>query len=124
MGLSARQFEEVTGQTAKGRQLRGEKRGAIRIPFGRRSVVLTDSGLMTILIRELSFGGASLMASRAIPVGDELILCLPRSQGVDLQVKCTVLRCDRGLGDRVFLVGLKFKQALSAEGGDPTVADG
>ena len=101
--------------------MNGEKRAATRIPFGRRSAVLMQSGLMTVVIRELSVSGAGLVASRAVPVGEQLILCLPRHKGPDLRLKCSILRCERGTGERVFLVGLKFEEVLQSPRPAPSI---
>jgi len=114
MELSPEQFVEIACKPVTGRQLRGEKRGATRIPFGRRSTIQTESGVVTVVIRELSVTGASLVASQAMPVGERLILGVPRINGPDLQVKCSVLRCDRGTGGHVFVVGLKFEEVVQS----------
>jgi len=112
MRLSSEQFAEIAGTLASGEQLNREKRGATRVPFGRRASVLLQKGRTTAVIREVSVTGASLVASREVPVGGRLVLCVPRLQGLDLQVNCSVLRCERCSGEHVFIVGLKFEEVL------------
>lgn len=116
MQLTADQFAEIAGPLATGKQLKGEKRGATRVPLGRRSAVLGKSGPMTVVIREISITGASMVASQAVSVGERLTVCVPRLQGPDLQVRCSVLRCERGVGGRVFVIGLKFDEVLPTLG--------
>jgi hypothetical protein len=119
MELSPELFADIAGNPATGEQLKGEKRGAIRVPLGRRSAIVRERGRLTAVIREISVTGASLVVSRDVPVGERLVLCVPILRGSDLQVKCSVLRCERGVGGQVFIVGLKFEELLRSDGAAP-----
>ncbi len=76
MELSARLMAQICGNCATGQHVR-EKRASIRLPLGRKGLVLRRTGRSSEVVRELSATGASLLASEPLPEGEELILCIP-----------------------------------------------
>ena len=70
----------------------------------------------TVHVQDVSLGGACLIASRDVTVGDQLVLVLEGADGSAVSLLCSVAHCRR-VTDDVYMVGAQFLHGQGIEGG-------
>lgn len=115
MELSDRLLIEIAGSSATGQQLKRERRGATRLPVRRKGTLLRNGRSLSVLVREVSTTGASLMGPELIPAGEEFVLSLPGLKGRVFELACAVVRCERIAGSRMVIIGVAFQELLRVE---------
>jgi hypothetical protein len=98
--------------------LGAEKRRVARMSVvARVNACLIEHGQIgrryTALAQDISLGGLGMLQSAAVPVGQELILTLPRTPE-PIFVAAKVLRCSE-LADGLMAVGVEFTRVLDRE---------
>ena len=71
-----------------------------------------------VQVQDVSLGGASLLASRDVAVGEQLVLVLQGRDGKAMSLLCSVAHC-RQMAPDVYVVGAQF---LHAQNTDPAAA--
>ena len=72
----------------------------------------------TVHVQDVSLGGACLIASRDVTVGDQLVLVLEGADGSAVSLLCSVAHCRR-VTDDVYMVGAQFLHGQGIDGGAP-----
>ena len=67
-------------------------------------------------VQDVSLGGAGLLASRDLAVGEQLVLVLQGRDGKAMSLLCSVAHC-RPLSPDVYVVGAQFLHAQNTDGG-------
>lgn len=70
----------------------------------------------TVHVQDVSLGGACLIASRDLAVGEQLVLVLEGRDGSAVSLLCSVAHCRR-VTDDVYTVGAQFLHGQNVEGG-------
>jgi hypothetical protein len=70
----------------------------------------------TVQVQDVSLGGACLIASRDLAVGDQLVLVLEGRDGSAVSLLCSVAHC-RPLAPDVYIVGAQFLHGQGSDGG-------
>ena len=73
-----------------------------------------DSATM-VQVQDVSLGGASLLASKDMTVGDQLVLVLKDNAGQAVSLLCSVAHCRQVTTD-VYVVGAQFLHAQGTDG--------
>jgi hypothetical protein len=73
-----------------------------------------DSAAM-VQVQDVSLGGASLLASKDLSVGEQLVLVLQGRDGKAMSLLCSVAHC-RQLAPDVYAVGAQFLHAQNSDG--------
>ena len=66
-------------------------------------------------VQDVSLGGASMLASRDLAVGEQLVLVLQGRDGKALSLLCSVAHC-RQMAPDVYAVGAQFLHAQNTDG--------
>jgi hypothetical protein len=66
-------------------------------------------------VQDVSLGGACLVASRDLAVGEQLVLVLEGRDGSAVSLLCSVAHC-RQVSDDVYLVGAQFLHGQGVDG--------
>ena len=66
-------------------------------------------------VQDVSLGGASMLASRDMLVGEQLVLVLQGRDGKALSLLCSVAHC-RQMSPDVYVVGAQFLHAQNTDG--------
>ena len=74
-----------------------------------------DSAAM-VQVQDVSLGGASLLASRDVTVGEQIVLVLQGRDGKAMSLLCSVAHC-RPVSPDVYVVGAQFLHAQNTDGG-------
>ena len=69
-----------------------------------------------VQVQDVSLGGASLLASKDLTVGEQLVLVLQGRDGKALSLLCSVAHC-RQMSPDVYVVGAQFLHAQNTDGG-------
>lgn len=69
-------------------------------------------------VQDVSLGGASLLASRDLAVGEQLVLVLQGKDGKAMSLLCSVAHC-RQMSTDVYVVGAQFLHAQNTDGAAP-----
>ena len=69
-------------------------------------------------VQDVSLGGACLIASRDLAVGEQLVLVLEGRDGSAVSLLCSVAHCRR-VTDDVYTVGAQFLHGQGIDGGVP-----
>ena len=69
-------------------------------------------------VQDVSLGGACLIASRDLAVGEQLVLVLEGKDGSAVSLLCSVAHCRRVTED-VYMVGAQFLHGQGFDGGAP-----
>lgn len=72
----------------------------------------------TVHVQDVSLGGACLIASRDLAVGEQLVLVLEGKDGSAVSLLCSVAHCRR-VTDDVYTVGAQFLHGQGFDGGTP-----
>ena len=73
----------------------------------------------TVYVQDVSLGGASLLASAKLPVGEQLVLVLQAPDGKAMSLLCAVAHCRR-MADDIYVVGAQFLHAQGTDGSGNT----
>ena len=73
----------------------------------------------TVHVQDVSLGGACLIASKDVAVGEQLVLVLEGRDGSAVSLLCSVAHC-RQLSDDVYMVGAQFLHGQGVDGGVPS----
>ena len=68
-----------------------------------------------VQVQDVSLGGASLLASRDVAVGEQLVLVLQGRDGKALSLLCSVAHC-RQMAPDIYVVGAQFLHAQNTDG--------
>ena len=68
-----------------------------------------------VQVQDVSLGGASLLASRDVAVGEQLVLVLQGRDGKAMSLLCSVAHC-RQMAPDVYVVGAQFLHAKNTDG--------
>ena len=71
-----------------------------------------------VQVQDVSLGGACLIASRDLAVGEQLVLVLEGRDGSAVSLLCSVAHC-RQLSPDVYMVGAQFLHGQRADSGEP-----
>ena len=66
-------------------------------------------------VQDVSLGGASMLASRDLAVGEQLVLVLQGRDGKAMSLLCSVAHC-RQMSPDVYVVGAQFLHAQNTDG--------
>lgn len=69
-----------------------------------------------VQVQDVSLGGACLIASRDLAVGEQLVLVLEGRDGSAVSLLCSVAHC-RPLAPDVYVVGAQFLHGQGSDGG-------
>ena len=72
----------------------------------------------TVHVQDVSLGGACLIASKDLAVGEQLVLVLEGRDGSAVSLLCSVAHC-RQVSDDVYMVGTQFLHGQGIDGGTP-----
>ena len=72
----------------------------------------------TVHVQDVSLGGACLIASRDLAVGEQLVLVLEGKDGSAVSLLCSVAHCRR-VTDDVYMVGAQFLHGQGFDGAAP-----
>jgi hypothetical protein len=70
-------------------------------------------------VQDVSLGGACLIASRDLAVGEQLVLVLEGKDGTAVSLLCSVAHC-RQVSTDVYTVGAQFLHGQNVDGGAPS----
>ena len=70
----------------------------------------------TVHVQDVSLGGACLIASKDLAVGEQLVLVLEGRDGSAVSLLCSVAHC-RQLSPDVYVVGTQFLHGQGTDGG-------
>lgn len=123
-------LDPVRGGVVAGSERRREPRMAVQ-GVGK---VATPGGPVdaaeTVHVQDVSLGGACLVASKDLAVGEQLVLVLEGRDGSAVSLLCSVAHC-RQVSDDVYMVGAQFLGGQGVDGPLPSkkrtltrVADG
>jgi hypothetical protein len=73
----------------------------------------------TVHVQDVSLGGACLIASKDIAVGEQLVLVLEGRDGSAVSLLCSVAHC-RQISPDIYMVGAQFLHGQGTDGGAPT----
>ena len=73
----------------------------------------------TVHVQDVSLGGACLIGSKDLAVGDQLVLVLEGRDGSAVSLLCSVAHC-RQVSDDVYMVGAQFLHGQGIDGGLPS----
>ena len=73
----------------------------------------------TVHVQDVSLGGACLIASRDVAVGEQLVLVLEGKDGSAVSLLCSVAHCRQVSAD-VYMVGAQFLHGQNIDGGAPS----
>ena len=68
-----------------------------------------------VQVQDVSLGGASILASKDLTVGEQLVLVLQGRDGKALSLLCSVAHCRQVTAD-VYVVGAQFLHAQNTDG--------
>ncbi|HSI35213.1 MAG: PilZ domain-containing protein [Phycisphaerae bacterium] len=125
MLLSAEQFSDITRELARGGVTTGraaEHRRAPRAhPRALVSVIPVEDGRwatpVTAMVRDVSSRGVNILYARAMKLGSQFVVRLPREDGPCAQFLCTVAH-SRDLRDGQFGIGAEFTCLLADGAGE------
>lgn len=72
-----------------------------------------------VQVQDVSLGGASLIASRDLAVGEQLVLVLEGRDGSAVSLLCSVAHC-RQVSPDLYVVGAQFLHGQNVDGGAAT----
>ena len=72
-----------------------------------------------VQVQDVSLGGACLIASRDLAVGEQLVLVLEGRDGSAVSLLCSVAHC-RQLSPDLYQVGTQFLHGQGVDGGTPS----
>lgn len=72
-----------------------------------------------VQVQDVSLGGACLIASRDLAVGEQLVLVLEGRDGSAVSLLCSVAHC-RALSPDLYMVGAQFLHGQGSDGGNPS----
>ena len=73
----------------------------------------------TVTVQDVSLGGACLIASKDLAVGEQLVLVLEGRDGSAVSLLCSVAHC-RQVSSDVYMVGAQFLHGQNIDGGLPS----
>ena len=96
-----------------------DRRSLGRIPMQKcMAIIPYKSGVagesVNVWVRDISAGGLGLIHTRAMETGEEFVITLPRIDGTELPVVCSVAHC-ASLAPELFTIGAQFTSVLSQE---------
>ena len=111
-------LDPVRGGVAAG----SERRREPRMPVQGVGKVATPGAAVeeaeTVHVQDVSLGGACLIASKDLAVGDQLVLVLEGRDGSAVSLLCSVAHCRQVSAD-VYMVGAQFLHGQGIDGGLP-----
>jgi hypothetical protein len=116
--------EEFTGIVAAMR-LRGgarawdDRRSMGRIPMQKCMAIIpfktgATGETINVWVRDISAGGIGLVYAHRMEAGDEFVIRLPRVDGSELAMLCTVTHC-ASLAPELFTIGASFNAIAPAD---------
>jgi hypothetical protein len=112
-------LDPVQGGTPAG----SERRREPRMPVQGVGKVAAPGGAVeeaeTVHVSDVSLGGACLIASKDLAVGEQLVLVLEGRDGSAVSLLCSVAHC-RQVSDDVYMVGAQFLHGQTVDGGTPS----
>lgn len=103
---------------SKGNERRREPRMAVQGQGKLASPGAPVDSAVVAQVQDVSLGGASLLVSRDVAIGEQLVLVLQDRDGKAVSLLCSVAHC-RQLATDVYVVGAQF---LHAQGTDATAS--
>ena len=105
---------------SKGNERRREPRMAVQGQGKLASPGAPVDSAVVAQVQDVSLGGASLLASERLSVGEQLVLVLQAPDGRAMSLLCAVAHC-RQMADDIYQIGAQF---LHAQGTDGTPQSG
>ena len=120
MELPATVFAEVVERARRyAHPAQPERRESARVPYFVPTKVfrlrggVETSGEAAVIV-DISATGLSVLHPSELSVGEEFVVCLPRSGPVPMRVRCQVTRCSN-LGKDLLMSGARFLCVLDVE---------
>lgn len=112
-------LDPVRGGIVAGSERRREPRMAVQ-GVGKVSVPGAPVEAADMVhVQDVSLGGACLIASKDLAVGEQLVLVLEGRDGTAVSLLCSVAHCRR-VTDDVYTVGAQFLHGQNIDGGIPS----
>jgi len=119
MQLSPGMFSRMASILDSTRGTGAERRREPRMPVhgtGRLAPPGTPVDQATMVhVQDVSLGGASLLASERLSVGEQLVLVLQAPDGRAMSLLCAVAHC-RQMADDIYQIGAQFLHAQGTDG--------
>ena len=109
-------LDPVRGGTVAGHERRREPRMAVQ---GMGKVAAPGTAVdtaATVHVQDVSLGGACLIASCDLAVGEQLVLVLEGRDGSAVSLLCSVAHC-RQVSQDMYVVGAQFLHGQGSDGG-------
>ena len=109
---------DPTRTASKGNERRREPRMAVQGTGKLASPGAPVESATIAQVQDVSLGGASLLISKDVAIGEQLVLVLQDREGKAVSLLCSVAHC-RQMSPDVYVVGAQF---LHAQGTDATAS--